>query len=41
LKELGARRIGTSAVTVYLGMDANPSEMGIREATNFITETTN
>jgi phytoene dehydrogenase-like protein len=40
LKELGARTIGTSAVTVFLGMDADPAEMGIRETTNFITQTT-
>ncbi len=39
-RELGARTIGTSAVTVFLGMDAEPEDLGIRETTNFITETT-
>jgi prolycopene isomerase len=39
-QELGARTVGTSAVTVFLGMDAEPEAMGIRQATNFITETT-
>jgi len=39
-RELGARTVGTSAVTVFLGMDADPAEMGIRETTNFITDTT-
>ncbi|MFH2065924.1 MAG: NAD(P)/FAD-dependent oxidoreductase [Pseudomonadota bacterium] len=39
-RELGARTVGTSAVTIFLGMDAEPEALGIREATNFITETT-
>lgn len=36
LQELGARSIGPSAFTVYLGLDCDPGEIGIDVATNFI-----
>lgn len=36
-RELGARTVGISAVTLFLGFDAEPDVMGIRETTNFLT----
>lgn len=36
LKELGARTIGPSALSIYLGLDCDPGELGIDVATNFI-----
>jgi phytoene dehydrogenase-like protein len=39
LNELGARSVGVSAVSVFIGFDAEPHELGIREATNFLTTT--
>lgn len=38
-RELGARSIGTSAVTLFIGFDCEPEELGIRETTNFMTLT--
>ncbi|MFH1982886.1 MAG: NAD(P)/FAD-dependent oxidoreductase [Pseudomonadota bacterium] len=39
-RQLGAGSVGTSAITCYLGLDAQPADLGIRTATNFITTTT-
>ncbi len=39
IKELSARNIGTSFVTLYMGFDKEPQELGITETTNFITNT--
>ncbi len=36
-KELGARSVGVSAVSLFIGFDAEPDELGIRETTNFVT----
>ncbi len=36
-KELGARSVGVSAVSVFLGFDAEPEELGIHETTNFLS----
>lgn len=36
-KELGARNVGVSAVTLFIGFDAEPDQLGIRETTNFLT----
>lgn len=40
LRELGARSLGTSFVTVFMGFDCEPSQLGIQHATNFIGNTT-
>lgn len=40
LKELGARSIGTSFVSLFIGFDCEPEEMGIFQATNFIVTDT-
>jgi prolycopene isomerase len=40
LEEFRTSSIGPSAFTVYLGLDCEPAELGIRETTNFITTTT-
>ncbi len=37
IQELGARSFGTSFVTLYMGFDKEPQEMGIKDTTNFIT----
>ena len=39
LQVLGQSTIGTSIFVVYCGLDCEPHEIGIREATNFICET--
>ncbi len=36
MKTIGSRSIGISAFTVYLGLDCEPGDLGIHEATNFI-----
>lgn len=36
LKALGGRTIGTSAFTIFTGLDCEPSDVGIEETTNFI-----
>lgn len=36
LRELGARTVGTSFVTLFLGFDCEPGELGITETTNFL-----
>ncbi len=36
-KELGARSVGISAVSVFLGFDQEPEALGIHETTNFLT----
>jgi len=38
---LGTGTVGTSAFTLYMGLDAIPEELGIHAATNFIAATTN
>lgn len=35
-----SKTIGPSAFTIYLGLDCEPAELGIKEATNFILTTT-
>lgn len=39
-QELGARSIGTSAFTLYLGFDRDPAELDIHETTNFLVTST-
>jgi prolycopene isomerase len=39
LRMLGSRTIGTSAVTVYMGLDCEPQVVGIHHAPNFICST--
>lgn len=39
-KELGARSVGVSAVSLFVGFDAEPHELGIHETTNFVTTST-
>lgn len=36
LKELGSSTVGPSAFTIYIGLDCEPNDIGITEATNFI-----
>jgi len=36
LQELGSSTVGPSAFTIYVGLDCDPQEVGITEATNFI-----
>jgi prolycopene isomerase len=40
-KELGARTVGISAVTLFLGFDTDPDTLGIHETTNFLTSSFN
>lgn len=35
-KELGARTVGTSAFTIFMGFDCEPADMDINETTNFL-----
>ncbi len=39
-REIGARSVSVSAVTVFLGFDREPADMGIDVATNFLINTT-
>ncbi len=39
-RESNARRFATSAVTVYLGLDAPPRELGLNEYSYFVNEST-
>ncbi len=38
-EQMRARTVGTSFFTIFLGMDCEPEEIGIRETTNFICTT--
>lgn len=40
LRILGTRTIGTSAFTVYMGLDCEPEEVGIRYGANFLCTST-
>lgn len=39
-RTLGGGSVGTSAFTCYLGLDAEPADLGVTTATNFIATTT-
>ncbi len=39
-RELGARNVGTSAVSLFIGFDREPDQLDIFETTNFLTTTT-
>lgn len=39
-RNLGANTVGISAVTLFIGFDAEPEELGIKETTNFICKST-
>jgi prolycopene isomerase len=39
-ENLGTASVGTSAFTLYMGLDCEPAEVGIQYATNFLTTTT-
>ncbi|MEA2102181.1 MAG: NAD(P)/FAD-dependent oxidoreductase [Thermodesulfobacteriota bacterium] len=41
LKKLGARTIGPSAFTIYMGLDRDPADLGIDVTTNFICSNSN
>ncbi|MEN8246947.1 MAG: NAD(P)/FAD-dependent oxidoreductase [Thermodesulfobacteriota bacterium] len=36
MRELGARTVGTSFVTLFMGLDCEPGDLGIEQTTNFI-----
>lgn len=36
MRELGTRTVGTSFVTLFMGFDCEPGELGIEQTTNFI-----
>jgi prolycopene isomerase len=36
MRELGTRTVGTSFVTLFMGLDCDPGELGIEQTTNFI-----
>ncbi|RLC01566.1 MAG: NAD(P)/FAD-dependent oxidoreductase [Deltaproteobacteria bacterium] len=40
LRELGARTVGTSFVSLFIGFDCEPQDMGIDHTTNFIATNT-
>jgi len=40
LRELGARTVGTSFVSLYIGFDCEPKDLGIDHTTNFIVTNT-
>ncbi len=39
LREIGARSVSVSAVTVFLGFDREPADLGVNVATNFLITT--
>jgi len=39
-REMGGRRLSTSAFTLYVGFDVEPEDLGITEATNFLMAST-
>jgi len=36
MREIGTRTVGTSFVTLFMGLDCEPQELGIEQTTNFI-----
>jgi len=40
IKELGGCTVGPSSFTIYVGLDCEPKDLGISEATNFICRST-
>ncbi|MDD3852611.1 MAG: NAD(P)/FAD-dependent oxidoreductase [Syntrophomonadaceae bacterium] len=40
LKKLGGSTIGPSSITLYIGLDCEPQEIGINETTNFLCAST-
>lgn len=38
-QDFKSRRMGTSAVVVYMGLDCTPEELGVTEASSFVSET--
>lgn len=39
-REMGSRSVGTSAFTLFMGFDAEPSDLDIHETTNFLVTST-